>query len=41
MHGGKVPRRAGTVGGIIKISLKVNAHSRGGHVAFDNILLIL
>lgn len=41
VHGRQVPRCAGTVGGIIKISLEVNAHSWGGHIAFDNIFLIL
>lgn len=41
VHGRKMPRCAGTVGGIIKISLKVSAHSWGGHIAFDSILLVL
>lgn len=41
VHGGEVPRRAGAVGSIIQISFKVNAHSWGGHIAFDNIPLIL
>ena len=41
VHGRKVPRRAGAVGSIIQISFKVNAHSWGGHIAFNDIPLIL
>ena len=41
VHGREVPRRAGAAGSIIQISFKVNAHSWGGHVAFNNIPLVL
>lgn len=41
VHGWEVPRRAGAVGSIIQISFKVNAHSWGGHVAFNDIPLVL
>ena len=41
VHGWEVPRHAGAVGSIIQISFKVNAHSWGGHVAFNVIPLVL
>lgn len=41
MQGRKMPWCACAVVGVVKVSLEVDAHSGGGHVAFDNILLIL
>lgn len=41
MQGRKMPRGTCAVVGVVKVSLEVDAHPGGGHVAFDNILLIL